>query len=300
MAASKCDLFYSFGLLCCVSGVILMFVGAGTAYWMINSNGPESVGLFVRCNYETCIPITANEQETATKAVMSTGIVLGALATTLAFTFLIRFTSISPTSKRIPFLSCLLSMTGGLLGTSGVCIYAVGISDPFNTRFDFVYSMQYGYSFALSIAGSILLFVSGALTWFGACRIVKASQPRSGQELTNRGHLVAVANMRASTVHFAPYSLDAPPRYDTICQGYGMLGFDPKQFPPPPDYFTSHQGPAPPPYSANSSSSHPTSELPAPTGNTKHDGGQTMQSPATHVSLTEAGELSDKTDSSQT
>lgn len=289
MSASKCDIVYSFGMLCCATGVILMFAGAGTAYWMINSSGPESVGLFVRCNDETCIPITATDQETATKAVMSTGIVLGALATTLSFMFLIRFTNISPSSKRIPFISCLLSMTGGLLGTSGVCIYAVGISDPFNTRFDFIYSMQYGYSFALSIAGSVLLFTSGALTWFGACRIMRSSHARPSHAMTNGQHLAAVANMQTSTVHFVPYTMEEPPQYDTICPGYGVLGFDPKQFPPPPEYFHSQQGPAPPPYSATSSSLDPTSELPTPS-----EGRQTMSAA---VTLTEAA---DKTDRSQT
>ncbi|KAH9519442.1 hypothetical protein Btru_002633 [Bulinus truncatus] len=225
MARLKCDLFYWFGLIGFVTGAILMFVGVGTAYWLVNDD--MSVGLFVRCNHQTCIPITATGVETATKALISTGVVLGALSTTLAFMFLIRFSHVVQSTKRIPLASCIVSLIGGVLGISGIIVYSMGIGESMLTRFENIFTVQYGYSFIVSIAGSVLLIVSGSLIWFGTCRIFKraALQQRIGIDFTT------------SHMDPNPGSLDisqyAPPQYETVCQ----IGADPKLFPPPPDYF---------------------------------------------------------------
>ncbi|XP_013085509.2 epithelial membrane protein 2-like [Biomphalaria glabrata] len=236
MARSKCDVFYWFGLIGFISGAIMMFVGVGTAYWLVNRD--LTVGLFVRCNKGSCIPITATGVETVAKALISTGVVLGALATTLAFMFLIRFSHIAQTSKRIPLASCIVALIGGILGISGVIVYSMGIDALNFVRLESAYAVQYGYSFALSIAGSVLLIVSGSFIWFGTCRIFKtaALQQRSGIDFRSSS-----IDPHQDCLEISRY---APPSYETVCN---VGGSDPKLFPPPPDYYELMQLPRPSP-----------------------------------------------------
>lgn len=249
MAVITCDPFYWCGLLGYGLGILFMIVGTGTTHWMIDSNGPGSGGLFWMCqSSDHCMAITSNDNESTVQGLLITGIVVAALALAMALMFLLKTPSGSPRSKNLAHLSLVMAMVAGLLGIIGAGYYGVNIFSVIKLRLRSVTSIELGYSFALNVAGSILLFFSGLFIWTGASRIIKGS-------LTSQGHNYGpdVNIMTISDAHLGHTNMGfvyPPPHYSTVCQPYYPAQFDPKQVPPPTYDELQQQGALPPAYSS--------------------------------------------------
>ncbi|CAL1542168.1 unnamed protein product [Lymnaea stagnalis] len=250
MAVITCDPFYWCGLLGYGVGILFMIVGTGTTHWLIDSNGPGTGGLFWMCqSSDHCMSITSNDNESTVQALLISGIVVAALALAMALMFLLKTPSGAPRSKNLAHLSWVMAMVAGLLGIIGAGYYGVNIFSVIKMRLRPVTDIELGYSFALNLAGSILLFFSGMSIWTGASRIINGSLPHSqGLGFGSDANIMTISDARLGNTN-GGYCYP-PPHYSTVCQPYYPAEFDPKQVPPPTYDELQLQGTLPPAYSS--------------------------------------------------
>ncbi|CAL1526607.1 unnamed protein product [Lymnaea stagnalis] len=234
----------------------LMIVGVATTDWVVISyKYVGSVGLFKACTSSgICRAITANSTLTNVQALCISGIVLGFLGLCLGLGFIARAVKQPPQTKGLVIASLTVSFIGGLTSFVGDLIYEVDVYSISNMGVDLYLESSLGYSFAVSMAGSILLMMAGSFLLQGANRMITAhaiQQVMAGNASPPPG-VVFHSSSAAALYGGQPYQ----PQMLAVGQQY----YPAPQFVGPPQYeqqpFGAPQLPIPPPYTEHQEPIH--------------------------------------------